>query len=150
MKAVIKDRQSNCMNLQESPEMYLKTVLILENRNGVVRAIDIAHELQYSRPTVSQQIKHLAANGYLEVDDKKLITLTDKGRQIAEETYLRHNGLVDFFVWIGVNENTALEDACRIEHYMSKETFDRMREYLDKCRGLDPSNDDEPILNSKG
>jgi len=124
------------MNVQESSEMYLKTILILEKRIGIVRAIDIAREMQFSRPTVSQQIKNLTANGYLEVDNKKQIFLSPKGREIAEETYYRHNGLVDFFIWIGVSEDTALEDACRIEHYISQETFDRMREYFDKCRNL--------------
>ncbi|MDY0125949.1 MAG: metal-dependent transcriptional regulator [Anaerolineaceae bacterium] len=124
------------MNVQESAEMYLKTILILEKRIGIVRAIDIAREMQFSRPTVSQQIKNLTANGYLEVDNKKQIFLSPKGREIAEETYYRHNGLVDFFIWIGVSEDTALEDACRIEHYISQETFDRMREYFDKCRNL--------------
>jgi Mn-dependent DtxR family transcriptional regulator len=124
------------MNVQESAEMYLKTILILEKRIGIVRAIDIAHEMQFSRPTVSQQIKNLTANGYLEVDNKKQIFLSPKGREIAEETYYRHNGLVDFFIWIGVSEDTALEDACRIEHYISQETFDRMREYFDNCRNL--------------
>jgi len=124
------------MNVQESAEMYLKTILILEKRIGIVRAIDIAREMQFSRPTVSQQIKNLTANGYLEVDNKKQIFLSPKGREIAEETYYRHNGLVDFFIWIGVSEDTALEDACRIEHYISQETFDRMREYFDNCRNL--------------
>jgi Mn-dependent DtxR family transcriptional regulator len=124
------------MNVQESAEMYLKTILILEKRIGIVRAIDIAREMQFSRPTVSQQIKNLTANGYLEVNNKKQIFLSPKGREIAEETYYRHNGLVDFFIWIGVSEETALEDACRIEHYISQETFDRMREYFDNCRNL--------------
>ena len=124
------------MNVQESAEMYLKTILILEKRIGIVRAIDIAREMQFSRPTVSQQIKNLTANGYLEVNNKKQIFLSPKGREIAEETYYRHNGLVDFFIWIGVSEDTALEDACRIEHYISQETFDRMREYFDNCRNL--------------
>ncbi|NLG41399.1 MAG: metal-dependent transcriptional regulator [Chloroflexi bacterium] len=130
------------MNLQESAEMYLKTILLLEKRNRSVRAIDISREMQFSRPTVSQQIKNLVANGYLELDDTKLIFLSPKGRKIAEETYRRHNGLVDFFTWIGVSEETAFEDACRIEHYISQETFDRIREYLDKCRKIDRTKKD--------
>ena len=122
------------MNVQESAEMYLKTILILEKRIGIVRAIDIAREMQFSRPTVSQQIKNLTANGYLEVDNKKQIFLSPKGREIAEETYYRHNGLVDFFIWIGVSEDTALEDACRIEHYISQETINCMQDFLQNCR----------------
>ena len=125
------------MNIQESPEMYLKTVLILEKRKKIVRAVDIARELDFSRPTVSQQIKNLTANGLVEVNDSKHILLTESGRKIAEETDQRHNGLVDIFTLIGVSEETALQDACRIEHYISQETFDRMLEFFDNCRKKD-------------
>lgn len=132
------------MSLQESAEMYLKTILILEKRNNRVRAIDIARQLEFSRPTVSQQVKNLAESGYLEVNNRKLISLTLKGREVAEEIYYRHSGLVDFFIWIGVSKDTALEDACRIEHYISQETFDRVQEYLDHCREKDSVADKQP------
>ncbi len=122
------------MNLQESAEMYLETILILEKQIGVVRAIDIAHHMQYSRPTVSQQIKRLAADGYLEIDANKHIALTQKGRRIAEETYKRHNSLAEIFIWMGVSEQTAFEDACRIEHYISAETFNRLRQHYETNR----------------
>ena len=122
------------MNLQESAEMYLETILILEKKNGIVRAIDIAHYMHFSRPTVSQQIKRLAADDYLELDANKHIYLTPKGRQIAEETYSRHNSLAEFFIWLGVSEQTAFEDACRIEHYISAETFNCLRQYFEKNR----------------
>jgi len=119
------------MNLQESAEMYLETILILEKKNGNVRAIDIARHMQYSRPTISQQIKRLSADGFVELDSNKHISLTPKGRQIAEETYNRHNILAEIFIWMGVSEHTAFEDACRIEHYISAETFDRMRRHYE-------------------
>ena len=89
------------MSLQESAEMYLKTILILEKRNDRVRAIDIARQLEFSRPTVSQQVKNLAESGYLEVNNRKLISLTLKGREVAEEIYYRHSGLVDFLSGLG-------------------------------------------------
>ena len=117
------------MNLQESAEMYLETILVIKKENGTVRAIDIARHMQFSRPTVSQQIRRLAENGYLELDASKHIYLTAKGLQIAEETYDRHNCLAKIFIWMGVSEQTAYEDACRIEHYISKETFDCLRQH---------------------
>ena len=122
------------MNSQESAEMYLETILILEKKNGNVRAIDIAHHMQFSRPTVSQQLRRLAAEGYLELDANKRISLTPKGVQIAAETYSRHNSLAEIFIWMGVSEQTAYEDACRIEHYISKETFDCLRQHYENAR----------------
>ncbi len=119
------------MNLLESAEMYLETILILEKKNGNVRAIDIARHMQFSRPTVSQQIKRLAVAGYLELDANKHIYLTSKGRQIAEETYNRHNSLAEIFIWLGVSQQTAFEDACRIEHYISAETFNCLRNHYE-------------------
>ena len=122
------------MNSQESAEMYLETILILEKKNGTVRAIDIAHHMQFSRPTVSQQIKRLAAEGFLQLDINKHISLTPKGLQIAEETYNRHNSLAEIFIWMGVSEQTAFEDACRIEHYISAETFNALRRHYETDR----------------
>ncbi len=122
------------MNLQESAEMYLETVLVLQKAKGNVRAIDIARQMQFSRPTVSQQIRRLAEDGYLELDANKHIYLTPKGSQIAEETYNRHNSLAEFFIWLGVSEQTAFEDACRIEHYISTETFNCLRQHYENAR----------------
>jgi len=119
------------MNLQESAEMYLETILILEKKNGNVRAIDIARHMRFSRPTISQQIKRLSTDGFVELDDNKHISLTPKGRQIAEETYNRHNSLAEIFIWMGVSEQTAFEDACRIEHYISAETFNCLRRHYE-------------------
>lgn len=122
------------MNLQESAEMYLETVLVLQKEKGNVRAIDIARRMQFSRPTVSQQIRRLAEDGYLELDANKHIYLTAKGRLIAEETYDRHNCLAKIFIWMGVSEQTAYEDACRVEHYISAETFDCLRQHYENAR----------------
>jgi Mn-dependent transcriptional regulator len=131
------------MNLQESAEMYLETILILEKKSSTVRAIDIAHAMRFSRPTVSQQISRLAANGYLELDDRKHISLTPKGRQIAEEIYKRHNSLAEIFIWIGVSEETAFADACRIEHYISAETFTCLRQHFEGFRQI-KANEKDP------
>ncbi len=122
------------MNLQESAEMYLETILVLQKENGQVRAIDIARHMQFARPTVSQQIKRLAEDGYLELDANKHISLTPKGVQIAAETYSRHNSLAEIFIWMGVSEQTACEDACRIEHYISAETFNCLRQHYQNAR----------------
>ena len=122
------------MNLQESAEMYLETILVLQKENGQVRAIDIARHMQFARPTVSQQIKRLAEDGYLELDANKHISLTPKGVQIAAETYSRHNSLAEIFIWMGVSEQTAYEDACRIEHYISAETFNALRRHYETDR----------------
>ena len=131
------------MNSQESAEMYLETILILEKKNGNVRAIDIAHHMQFSRPTVSEQVKRLAADGYLELDANKRISLTPKGLQIAEETYNRHNSLAEIFIWMGVSQPTAFEDACRIEHYISTETFNALRQHYenDRKNPIEPNPD---------
>ena len=122
------------MNLQESAEMYLKTILMLEKKLGTVRAIDIARQMQFSRPTVSQQMKRLSQQGLIEIDQKKHIHLTPKGQKIAQETYDRYNSLAEFFVWMGVNEDTAFQDACRIEHYISQETFEALVAYYKYCK----------------
>jgi len=129
------------MNLQESAEMYLETILILEKKNGTVRAIDIANHMQFSRPTISQQIKRLVAEDYLELDANRHISLSPKGRRIAEETYKRHNSLAEIFIWMGVSEQTAFEDACRIEHYISAETFNCLRQYYENQRKRADSSD---------
>ena len=122
------------MNIEESAEMYLETILILSKENEHVRAIDIANHMHFSRPTVSQQIRRLADSGYLELDANKHIFLTRKGREIAEETYDRHNSLAEIFIWMGVSEQIAFEDACRIEHYISAQTFNCLRRHYENER----------------
>lgn len=115
------------MKIQESAENYLETILVLKNRNGAVRSIDIANELGFSKPSVSVAMKNLRENGYIEVDDSGYITLLDSGRQIAEKIYERHTTISKWLISLGVNEKTAAEDACRIEHIISSESFEAIK-----------------------
>ncbi len=114
----------------ESAENYLETILILKNRLGEVRSVDIATEMGFSKPSVSVAMKHFRENGYITVDGAGHIHLTDAGLEIAERIYERHLVLSRLLVAIGVSEQTAREDACRIEHDISIETFDRIKACL--------------------
>lgn len=120
------------MTLQESGEMYLETIYVLSKRNKDVRSIDIAKELDYSKPSVSRAIGLLKKDEYIFVDNKGYITLTDKGYEIAETIYDRHNTLSTFFKMIGVSEEIASQDACRIEHNISNETMVKIKEHMNK------------------
>lgn len=111
------------MKIQESAENYLETILILYQRKGYVRAIDIAAELGFSKPSVSVAMKHLRENGCIQVDTFGHITLTAAGREIAERIYERHTFLSKWLTSLGVNPKVAAEDACRIEHVISAESF---------------------------
>ena len=115
------------MKIQESAENYLETILILKNKNGAVRSIDIANELGFSKPSVSVAMKNLRENGYIEVDSSGYITLLDSGRRIAEKIYDRHTTLSKWLVSLGVDAKTAAEDACRIEHIISSESFEAIK-----------------------
>ena len=115
------------MKIQESAENYLETILILKNKNGAVRSIDIANELGFSKPSVSVALKNLRENGYIEVDPSGYITLLDSGRKIAEKIYERHTTLSKWLVSLGVDAKTAAEDACRIEHIISSESFEAIK-----------------------
>lgn len=115
------------MKIQESAENYLETILILKNKNGAVRSIDIANELGFSKPSVSVAMKNLRENGYIEVDSLGYITLLDSGRKIAEKIYERHTTLSKWLVSLGVDAKTAAEDACRIEHIISSESFEAIK-----------------------
>lgn len=117
------------MKMHESAENYLETILILRKRNGNVRSIDIANELDYSKPSISRAVKLLRENGYIIVDDSGLISLTDAGEQVAESMYERHTLLTGYLTSIGVDSETAAEDACRIEHVISQESFEKIRSY---------------------
>lgn len=120
------------MDLHESGEMYLETILILKNQNEYVRSIDIAHTMDLSKPSVSRAIKLLKESQLIVVDDKGYIDFTDEGRRIAEKVYGRHQILTEFLVSIGVSAKQAEEDACRIEHIISDETQQCIQNFLKK------------------
>lgn len=124
------------MKIQESAENYLETILILKNKNGAVRSIDIANELGFSKPSVSVAMKNLRENGYIEVDSSGYITLLDSGRQIAEKIYERHTTLSKWLVSLGVDAKTAAEDACRIEHIISSESFEAIKKIAKNCENI--------------
>jgi len=120
------------MKIQESAENYLETILVLHNRQGSVRSIDIAHELDFSKPSISRAVKLLRENGYILVDADGYINLTGAGRTIAESMYERHTFMSKFLTSIGVDQSIAIEDACRIEHVISQETFEKMRKFVEE------------------
>lgn len=121
------------MKRQESSEDYLETILVLKNKLGTVRSIDIVNELGFSKPSVSVAMKNLREKGMIEVDGDGHITLTDTGNRLAESVYERHTILTNALMLLGVCEETAKTDACRIEHDMSKETFEKLKAYLNKA-----------------
>jgi len=116
------------MSIQESGENYLEAILVLKERNGYVRAIDIAHELGFSKPSVSRAMSILKKEGHIETDGLNQILLTESGKEIAETIYERHQVLTKFLVSLGVDEETAANDACRIEHVISPLSFDKIKE----------------------
>ena len=120
------------MNLYESSEDYLETILILNNKLGKVRSIDIVEFLNFSKPSVSVAMKKLRENGYINVDKKGYITLTNVGYEVASRTYERHLILTDLFVSLGVDKEIAEKDACRVEHNLSPETFEAIKKSFKK------------------
>lgn len=116
------------MNIYESAEDYLERILMLRQKNGTVRSIDIARELDYSKPSVSVAMKRLRENGYLQMDPDGLITLLPPGEEIAQRIYARHQLLTEFLMQLGVSPENAAADACKIEHDLSEESFERIRE----------------------
>lgn len=115
------------MKIQESAENYLETILILSEKNAHVRSIDIATELRFTKPSVSVAMKKLRENHFIQVDADGFITLTESGMEIASRMYERHRLLSDWLVYLGVPRETAVEDACRIEHVISAESFDALK-----------------------
>ena len=120
------------MQIHESAENYLETILILKKKLGQVRSIDIATELSVSKPSVSVAMKNLRTNGYIEVDKDGYITLLDQGNSIAEKMYERHTLLTEWLTSLGVSPDVATEDACRIEHIISAETFEALKKHVTK------------------
>ncbi|MGP1442195.1 MAG: metal-dependent transcriptional regulator [Anaerovoracaceae bacterium] len=120
------------MKIQKSAEDYLEAMLIMKEEHGYIRSIDLAEHLGVTKPSVSYAVKQLRENGYITMDGSKLIYLSEKGLEIANKIYSRHKMLKEFFIRLGVDEKIALEDACKIEHDISDETFDAMCKHLEE------------------
>ena len=120
------------MKVHESAENYLETILILQQRMGAVRSIDIANELEYSKPSVSIAMRHLREEQLISVDSSGYITLLPKGKAIAELIFERHELLTSWLVTLGVPKDIAAEDACRIEHVISEESFEALKLHAHK------------------
>ena len=120
------------MHTNESAEMYLECILELKNQHGEVRAIDVARRTGYSKPSVSRAGGLLKKSGYIEVDGEGHITLLPEGEAIAQRIYERHRLLTEFFIRLGVSAETAAEDACKVEHDLSDETFEKIKAHAER------------------
>lgn len=118
------------MAIQESGEMYLETILILSEKLKLVRSLDVAQEMNFSKPSVSRAIGILKNEGYVQVDEQGGLNLTTEGKKIAQKIYERHVVLTQMLVNLGVDEKTAAEDACKIEHHISDKTFKALKKHL--------------------
>jgi len=118
--------------MQESGEMYLETILVLSKSSAAVRSIDISEYMGYSKPSVSRAVGLLKNGGFINIDKDGHITLTDEGYSLAKRIYDRHTLITRLLLSLGVSEETAAEDACKMEHDISDETFDAIKSYLDK------------------
>ena len=124
------------MRIQESGEMYLETILRLSQTSGHVRAIDVGEEMGYSKPSVSRAMSILKQGGYIVIDADGSIILTDAGREIAEKIYARHTLITNFLISIGVDKETATEDACKMEHGISDASFEAIQKLVEKNKTL--------------
>ena len=119
------------MQIQESGEMYLESIHVLSQKNGQVRSVDVSQYMNYSKPSVSRAMGILKNGGYIEIDDDGLISLTKLGLEIAEKIYQRHTLITRLLVSLGVSESTAAEDACKLEHAISDESFEALKKYAE-------------------
>ena len=119
------------MALQESGEMYLETIYVLSQKGGTVRSIDICEHLGYSKPSVSRAVGLLKKGGYIAVSPEGFITLTDVGIEVSQKLFERHTVLSKLLIRLGVDEETATEDACRIEHVISEKSFNALKSYIE-------------------
>ena len=117
------------MTVRESGEMYLEAILVLAKKSGYVRSIDVSEYLGYSKPSVSRAMGILREGGYILMEKDGAITLTDSGKKLAETIYERHTVLAELLIRLGVDEKTATDDACRIEHVISDESFQAIKQY---------------------
>lgn len=120
------------MSLKESGEMYLETIHVLSKTGKSVRSLDVAEYMNFSKPSVSRAVGLLKNGGYITVDKNGFLSLTDEGRAIAEKIYERHTMITDFLIRLGVDEETAAEDACKIEHDISDKSFEAIKNHIKK------------------
>ena len=125
------------MKIQESGEDYLEAILVLKQERGLVRAIDVSRHLNFSKPSVSRAMSLLREGGFVVMDEGGFLTLTDDGLEIAGRIYERHLLLTRWLIHLGVPEDVAAQDACRVEHDLSVESFDALREHINKDLGLE-------------
>ena len=123
---------ADALQIRKSAEDYLETVLLLRERLGTVRSIDVANELQFTKASVSIAMKQFRENDYIVIDENGYITLTPSGLEIAERKNERHELLTRFFIALGISEETAKNDACRIEHDLSDESFEKIKSFCEK------------------
>jgi Mn-dependent DtxR family transcriptional regulator len=119
------------VRLQESGEMYLESIYRLSQKSDTVRSVDISEYMGYSKPSVSRAVNLLKSGGYIVMDEENFITLTESGREIAEKIYSRHTVLTELLTRLGVSPETAAEDACRMEHTISDESFEAIRRHVE-------------------
>ena len=120
------------MLIKESAENYLEAILVLNQKKGYVRSIDVANELGFTKPSVSVAMKRFREDGYITIDKDGRISLTEKGMEIANRVYERHQVIAKVLMMIGVDEDIAYEDSCKIEHDISEQTFEKLKDYLKK------------------
>lgn len=128
------------MNVQETTENYLETILMLHQERGFVRSVDVANRMGYSKPTISEQMKKFRAQGYVVMDESGYITLTPAGDAIAQRIYERHVIIAQMLMSLGVEEQVAYADACKIEHDLSEESFARLRAHFSAHQKAAPSH----------
>jgi len=126
-----KRKRGEYMHLQESGEMYLETIYVLSRSKGTVRSLDVAEHMKYSKPSDSRAIGLLKSGGYVEVEPSGNLRLTDIGREVAEKIYARHDLLKTLLMRLGVDEETAVEDACKMEHSISDRSFEAIKRYFE-------------------
>ena len=131
------------MELHESSENYLETILMLGATGNPIRSIDIVNELNYTKPSVSVAMKKLRSHGYIHIDDNGYITLTDAGREIAESMYERHVLFSDWLILLGVDPPIAAQDACKVEHVISEQTFTAIRTHIETWKRTIEANPDD-------
>ena len=120
------------MQIQESGEMYLESIYVLSKEKGQVRSIDVSQRMGYSKPSVSRAMSLLKSGGYIEIDDDGLIHLTASGTEVAEKIFRRHTVLSSLLISLGVDPEVAAEDACKLEHAISDESFEAIRKHLEQ------------------